>query len=1503
MIRALLALLALGLAAAPALGQRTRHAVPRGAVTGLEMSLEGPRDVRPGETARWLVAAHEIVHGGDYRPAGAVALRVLASYQPSRPVAEAITDAHGRATVEVRVPPELDEGFELVIEAISERRQIQRRFRLQVGRAVGGELTLASTHPRPEPGQEVGLFGEALDPRGEGVADLAIELSAVGPAGVVWGPVRTRTDRFGFYAVTARFPEGVETVEVRARSEIARFTRALQIAPRTSPALRLSAAPRKPAGAPGETTTIDVIVRDALGRPIAGALVQPQGTRGNARRTDAPTTEPSVRTDARGRATLRWTIPPATPEERYAHLRLRAVALGIGEAATTVRVRVTRHRYAIALVPESGALLVGVPSYVYVRVFDERGEPAPSIAVALSGPRLDDARGRTDAEGVARLDVRLAAESSTPDACGGATAVTATVRIGDDRHNRCLAVDPDGTVRVRATPNPSGAVEIALHRRQDVAHYPVLVTVARRERRRIVPVAQQVLAPGVASATLPRPNPGRLLVRARPLVGPGLAEVRGGVAALDPEDAPRLELGTADETPTVRGEGRVLLVALPPRKARGFGDGDEPGGLLLRAARLAAHTPADHAAPAVLRDGVVIDLPAPEDPVAEGILRDPWRQRARYRSGRLALILRALERHVAEAEDLEDVAVAQGGRRRFNRALLDAIAGDPELGAEGARDLAGLPLSIDALEALDPAFTFDRMARRITRARLLRTLVRLRQLVREYRLDYEFARRGSPDQWLAGLRDELERSDLVDGWRRPLRVRRTPQHTRPPLEVVPGWSLVSAGPDGRFGNADDVVDPTARVLPSGSLYAEATDEDGLLRRLRGVALGQATVDELAELFGAVESAGSLPPPTGETSLTPPASPPDSALFDLPEARASAVAVLDDPNGPADLRLPQTPARYAIVALAAGRVRRGLWRHPGSVALVGRWPARLGLGETMTLRPLLLGFGPARDLRLRAEADGAVAEVLSGPQTLGPGDALPVELRLRGARLGRARIRLQVQDGSGRTLWSRTLRPRVVDGAVPRATWAGAAVDDEWDVRFELPPDSQRATGELLLVAPGALSSDPLVRRWRRDGASLQAWAQVVGGRRPDAALLGAARQPSRLPPALARACEVLLWAAVADEAESWEVDFRRAREQLLRAEIDDLRLAAATFAALAPIAGSAPMVGGSEPLESFVEELRERRLWNVLAQAPEQPTVWARAAAALLLADSDDASGHGILQAALSSLQRAPRGGRWVPHEDPREALAATGALLIAAQRAGVTEPVADLRRALASRAWLALSEPGEPAFWLLAASSLGGFGEGPMHVQVDGREVAFDDGVARLSIDPRGRRFRLRVTSEGDAVPLARLRVVHRRPVPAVDGPATLQLRGDAGTVASGAAFEIEVAARRRLTEPVLMVQLPPPALVDGPLRARIARDDDVLAVEETDADGLLRIRLGPLASGARVRVPLPIRWAGSGHTEGLATVVFDAQRPWVTSSLPPRELTVLPDGPVERGPHSPAR
>ncbi|MEZ4338340.1 MAG: hypothetical protein R3B82_17095 [Sandaracinaceae bacterium] len=144
------------------------------------------------------------------------------------------------------------------------------------------------------------------------------------------------------------------------------------------------------------------------------------------------------------------------------------------------------------------------------------------------------------------------------------------------------------------------------------------------------------------------------------------------------------------------------------------------------AALLAAADARDASASMTLRGAERVPQPMPDDPVAEGLLRDPWRTRARFVRGRLGRLMRAVELLVDGAipDSMEDVAVRENGRWRFNEAILAPAIDQQNLGEESATGLDGDARHRRARRDGPDLLTFDHVARRITRERLWRVFVR-----------------------------------------------------------------------------------------------------------------------------------------------------------------------------------------------------------------------------------------------------------------------------------------------------------------------------------------------------------------------------------------------------------------------------------------------------------------------------------------------------------------------------------------------------------------------------------------------------------------------------------------------------------------------------------------------------------------------------------------------------------------------------------------------------------
>jgi hypothetical protein len=1556
-------------------------------VTGVDLGLEGALEVPRGGTLRWLMTAYEVVGLRDLRPAPRATISVATSFDPADST-EVTTDDLGRAVLSLTVPADAPDSFRAVIRVRSAS-EVQRRFELSVTVTEPRTIAVLSARTVVRPRGRIhvaGLVRELATSRP--VPDEEVRLTLRDSQGRQLGaPVIVRTDSGGLYARVLRVPEDVVGgVTVRAEAgddeHLLRDEILVRVADPQAPPMLVSIAPAEVVVHPGQRVPVDVVLRTPSGMPIPGAQVLVN---------DADEHQPRRRavTDERGRAGLEWIAPDISTSYSDRVVAVTATREGHGQATGTATVRVTTAELAAAIAVEGGALVPSLGGRVWVRVTGIDGRPVGAgVPVEVQGSRLGSAgfRGVTDADGVATLEVSLSplATGST-DRCGGEDATAIQVLAGPPGTERatvdaCLPLDPDGAARVRATAPllvPGQQLRLEITRAPEARGLPVSVSVLLRIGSTSVAVASRVVP---ASATtveieLPADVVGRLDVRARPLHGAERREVRGGSTAVwvlpsepfgvdlnfDPaEDTARIEL-----TGRAQGEHSAYLVALPIDEARSLADMLERAALgpledlrrppeaaraALLTAALAATVSRDVAAPAVLRPGEgLVPVPAPQEPVALGLLRDPWRSQARFVTGRLALIFQAIEQQVARAlpDRIDDVAVRDGQRWDFNSEIVESVANSGDLGSGGATGLGGEPLTIDALQRLDRAFTYDNVARRITRERLFRIVVALRQMVIGNGFDLPWARRGDPSTWLRGLVNtavpggqSLRREDLVDGWGRPFELRRAAGgRTRFDL-VAPlgGWEVVSLGPDGAGGTGDDIWDPTARVLPEGCAYAEAVGEDVLVARLRGVELGRATVEMLQNVSSAFRGSGNGVPSAPEaasgelarelwTTLPPviepdadalalrrPAHPGDGALGEvvrMPGTTAVVPLGLDDE--------PRTWGLVAAVANTAGGAAVGLASAVGGAPLIveGRIPRRLHTNEpvvvdleltNVTARPVLVTPGVRSEGSLRARSPE--------PIQLAAGAAGRLELQLEAHQAGRGTVEVTLNDAQGEPLRQLRFTADADEGMRPvRVRDGGVLAGRSWRTRLEVPRDAVRPTGRVVVLTPRALAADPDLADVRRRDPALLAWSETLNGHSLDPDLRAAmlrAQQPDGTvrgaEPVLSTACAVIAWSAAGEDDEDAAAALARARDAITAsgpmADDDgaagEIRAAAAMLAALAP--GGVPELADEtetalDPVARITAELRPA-LRRAIHTHPEEPSLLARAAAALLLADPRDGHGRAMLDRAASRLvDEGARAGLVAPSEardQGTEAVTATLALAVAAHQAGRGDLAQHLLQAALARENVVTAAGGETVFWLLAAAAYGVMGTGtPEVVTVDvggsRRTLDLTNGSAVVPFEIHaGRSAAIGVERVGGPALLVRGEVVMGREFEgAADGPLGLELAGDPGSAGDIAALELVITARRAVVSPVIDLQLPAGVDARDGLLDVVQGASGVRAAEPR-RPGFLRVWLHPLAEGTMTAIPLPVRWSVRGQLRGLGAMAYPASEPAAMTVLPPAALDV---------------
>lgn len=1497
-----LALVSASLVAAHPVGaqERARRLVAAGEVTGLEMSIEGTLHAPPGGRVRWLVTTYEVLRRRDLRVAGGIQLAVTASFATGPALATATSDASGHAVLDLVLPSDLEDGFQISVEAISPR-GIRRTFDapIELDGPTRVELLVDREHTT-EAGSVV-LLGRVLDTRdGRARAGEEVSISVRREGALVRAPLARTTDAAGAFSAEVVLEGRATSYLIEATTETSSASLRVDTSADPPDALWARAMPARAVVRPGETLPVDVLVRGEDGMPVPGARVE---------WVDAPPPDDddqAIRTDVTGHALLPWEVDRfAAPDGRFEDRErtLRVVHAAHGTTSAVARVRIARSDLFVTWSVDGGALVPGLPGRLYLRATGADGAPRAGVAVAMAAGALGPARtASTDADGVAALDVTLAATHDDVDGCGGPTAVAAPVTVDGGAREVCLPIEPDAQLAVSATRSEAG-LEVTLARRPDAASRPVSIVLLADARGVWEPLARTVVGPRETHATVPLElaSARAIWVRARPIVD-GQEVLGGGTVVFSGVAPGALVARASGEGGAIEGPGSGVLVAMDAPLAASFsgrlaslvgslgmavaeGRGDR-----FVAAMAGAMVPRDTAAPAALREGALAPLAMPDEAVAQGLLRDPWRTRARFVRGRLGATMRAVE-HLVDArvpDAIDQVGVVEGGHWRFDREMLEAALTEAGLGDERAAALDGEPLDIDALTALDPSFTYDAVARRITRERLFRMLWLLRQLVRDRQLDLAWARRGDPAEYPVSLLESgvdfegeyPERAHLFDAWGHPFQL--VPVHGQPRFDrfqPVPGYELVSAGPDGHVGNADDVFDPFARILASGTVYAEAVQEDELVARLGSVELGRATVETLAEAFS-VQTVVSYDVSATTTSLTwgeepppllgvaPPLAPLPTvarALFaadgetswTLPPARRSyvAFALAMDPSGAISVRQQAFEAGSPFVA----RIESPTLLRAGDALRVPIGIVRLSAGEV-----------PAPAVSARAVGEAVAARVESGA------------LVLEALRPGTATLEVVLESPGAPPYRTRT-SVRVLPVGVLRAAHTGAMGSGEVSLALGVPDGATPWRARWVVGAPTALARDPLFAEGTGHDAAISAWADVLAGRTPtDEDVASLERAVSQEPRGLHVACALVAWASFGDPVH--DARFSQAARDLDRALPSDLASRAAVLAALAPAAPS--MAETRAGVASVVASLREDA-WRALATERDRPTTLAEMAAALLLVDRDDAVARALFERARAAA--SPTDGF---ADRGLSGLAGTLALLIAARQIDEDALADALSDRVLAQLYLAPRIGPEAEFWALAASSYGALGGGAptsATVDVDGtaREVALEGGAAVLDDVRPGASVRVRADGRIWARGEVRAVAPYRR---ADEVAVDVRIEGEVGVLGERAALElaIESTSDDELEAPVVELALPAGAILDGAARRAIETAAAVHAVTGPDGAGVLRLELAPLRGRGTYRIPLPLRWRASGTSHGLGVVVYDRGTPWATTTREERSIEV---------------
>lgn len=854
------------------------RAEPRQTVTGLDMYLDRPDAGYYDRVYRARGVAYEVIGIAGLRPApgATVRARLGGSW------VESTAGESGAFEIVLNVPAEPDfeegEGPRLEVELRSGQHQRDYSFPLSLQTPL---VVVARTDRRQyRPGETVHVWSRVNDAvTGRPLPGIPVLIRPAGRREAL----EMVTGASGVAAVDLREPasDGVTRALVRVEAGrgrmLASATAMYDVGARPTTDLFVTVAATPETVSPGQLVSIEVQVRSPSGFPVRGARVS----------LGVSTQRRQLVTDPNGNAVVELTAPEYSASERGAvAISGTASHPGYGVADLNGSYRVRRpNAVEVDLLLPRGGLVPDVNERVILSVEMANGEPPPAgTPVELRGAALAGGRARatTDRHGFAmfpvRLDAGTYAQHVGSSECESSAATTIQMIVEGatpQEATLCVPVLVDALAAPslrRPAVGPGEAIEVSVQRRPDVARRPVAVELLCLGAPG--PLDARVASPASSLVRLTAPSDrlGVCFVRARPLLDVADSPTYG-FGALEPllvrpaaPSFPALELD--HDLYSIRGRARLTVrsPAAAPRSwvavlvrdlAQHQGEVPFDEYFLRRELRQAVLDPSTPQADLLVRAALAA-YAQPDDNVYE---QSPAGPDAVHDAARLAIELRgqvgewmvAVERlleNALAAGSVDDVSTGDGSARRFVPDVVDlALDGEPP-----PETLGQGSVTADMLSDFDPAFSFDSVARRVARRRLVHLLGVLASHLDPEGSDESRPRGRStepPERWLSELvrTGVLSPTDLHDPWGHTFVLRRTGRRPRFTFAVeADGFELLSPGPDGRVGTPDDVFDPLARAVAQGSLYARVSGEDRLMAELSALSPGAQALSDLLAAY-------------------------------------------------------------------------------------------------------------------------------------------------------------------------------------------------------------------------------------------------------------------------------------------------------------------------------------------------------------------------------------------------------------------------------------------------------------------------------------------------------------------------------------------------------------------------------------------------------------------------------------------------------------------------------
>jgi hypothetical protein len=882
-----------------------------GGNVGYELAITGATSTERGSVLRLAGISYEVSGLAGLRATSG--LEVTLSLEAATPdgtarrVIEQRTVRSGSGgRFEIELPtPDLDLASPSLTVRVRRAGAPGRAFALGYGVLTPRQLQLLTDRDRYEPGETVHVWTRMVEARtGHPVGGRPVIVTLHGPDGAELSSTETTTRASGSISVDVPLAEtaapGSYRVTVASDELVTPVVRSVEVFERTLERIMMSIELTTRLVSPGGNVRGTVRVSTPSGTPVRNASVEFYAS------GDFPTAV-TLTTGSDGTAVIDTPAPSyLSGDHQSVSCFARVVHPAYGTAVASAYYTLARTPFIVDATPEAGGLVPELASHLYLSVTDPLGNPVRAgVGLEVRGLGLPNghASATTDAHGLAVLDVRLprgAAARMEGGACASVTSTSFEVEVQSTPSvtaSVCVPVSLEAEVLIRAsdlTGSPGGALEVELFRRPSANGRAVLIEALYEGRSLSFAWAD----PGDTRARITLPEViGVIDLRARavaPETARGAYDAEGetllgtGTRAqvlVRPDDAFALDV-TADrpihrvrETARIdlstgvapRGGGWATLVARD--EAQHAGEGDyalEVIGSELRAATRGAIPPADAllvratlAAGTPMENEVVGAPPIVVEPWdvrgwgsgLEGVLRDPVAMREELMRTGITGPMMMLENIVNEsaAWDVEqrNRIIRRGARPDFTPDALQVLE---EMGfVSEPITLGGLPMTPAMLHDADSSFSFDAIARRVARNRLVFLTLALSRLGNP---DDEAAARASagqpPERWLSLLVQlgMISQEQLSDPWGRPYVFRRVTGRA-PAIAVSEralDFELSSPGPDGVAGNADDVRDPFARAIPTGTPYAVASGEDQLMTMLSRISPGTAVLAAMAQAY-------------------------------------------------------------------------------------------------------------------------------------------------------------------------------------------------------------------------------------------------------------------------------------------------------------------------------------------------------------------------------------------------------------------------------------------------------------------------------------------------------------------------------------------------------------------------------------------------------------------------------------------------------------------------------